>query len=98
MAAGLGLPSKLVCGFVDEEVNRLLDVDARREVALSLLAVGRSQAAAPAPPPAPRLRLDTVPYSKHEVDYPAMRAMHEASSLETPEEAIAWRATQALPL
>ncbi len=98
MAAALGLPSKLVCGFVDEEINRLLDVDARREVALSLLAVGRSQTEAPAPPPVPQLRLDTVPYSKHEVDYPAMRAMHEASLLETPEEVIAWRATQTLPL
>jgi SagB-type dehydrogenase family enzyme len=102
ISAALGLPSRLVCGFVDEEINRLLDVDARREVALSLLAVGRNQTEAPAPPPAPRLRLDTVPYSRHEVDYPAMRAMHEASSLATPEEVIAWRdasgATQTLPL
>src|SRR5260221_522440 len=98
MAAALGLPSKLVCGFVDEEINRLLDVDASREVALSLLAVGRSQTEPPAPPPAPPLRLDAVPYSKPEVDYPAMRAMHEASSLETPEEAIAWRDEPTLPL
>src|SRR5260221_8493732 len=98
MAAALGLPSKLVCGFVDEEINRLLDVDARREVALSLLAVGRSQTEAPAPPPVPQLRLDTVPYSKHEVDYPAMRAMHEASLLQTPHEVTACRATQTLPL
>src|SRR5262249_3414531 len=102
MAAALGLPSKLVCGFVDEEINRLLDVDASREAGLSLLAIGRRQTGAPAPPAVPQLRLDTVPYSKHEVDYPAMRAMHEASSLATPEEVIAWRgasgATQTLQI
>jgi hypothetical protein len=36
-----------------------------------------------------------MPLSKTEVDYPAMRAMHDASSLESEENAVAWReATQ----
>jgi len=60
-------------------------------VALSLLALGHNAARAPAPLPTPPLHLDTVPYSKKEVDYPAMRAMHEASSFRTAEEVIAWR-------
>ena len=51
VAAALGLPAKVVCGFVDATVNRLLDVDAQREVAFSLVAVGYDPALpAPAPP------------------------------------------------
>ena len=65
MAAALGLPAKLITGFVDEEINRLLDVDAGREVALSLLALGHYPAAPPSPLLTPPLQLDTVPYSKH---------------------------------
>ena len=91
MAAALGLPAKLVCGFVDDEINRLLDLDTKREVALTLLAIGRTETQAPDPLPIPPLGLDTIPYSESQVDYPAMRALHEASSLAGPEEAAAWR-------
>jgi len=42
-------------------------------------------------PPITPLVLETTPLSKTEVDYPAMRAMHEASSLESEEEAKEWR-------
>jgi SagB-type dehydrogenase family enzyme len=92
VATALGLPAKVVCGFVDASVNRLLDVDSQREVAFSLVALGH--VAAP-PPPSPAeispLRLETVPLSQREVDYPLMREMHAASSLDSPEEAQAWR-------
>src|SRR5438093_31369 len=87
VAAARKLPARIVSGFVDGEVNRLLGLDTRREVALHLVPVGRSGEAAPeyrgevAP-----LELETLPYSHHEVDYPEMRAVHEASSLERPEE------------
>ena len=36
--------------------------------------------------------MPTEPLSKTEVDYPAMRAMHEASSLENEVEVVEWRA------
>ena len=39
-AAGLHLPTQVVSGFVDEEVNQLLDLDIDREVVLALLPVG----------------------------------------------------------
>jgi SagB-type dehydrogenase family enzyme len=93
VAESLDLPARLVCGFVDAEINHLLGLDADREVALSLVSVGR--AASPAPPPPdqiPPLHLRTVPLSKREVDYPAMRQMHAASSLSSAEEVAAWRA------
>ena len=92
VATALGLPARVVCGFVDANVNRLLDVDPQREVAFSLVAVGH---AAAAPPPSPAeispLGLETVPLSEREVDYPLMREMHAASSLDSPEEVEAWR-------
>jgi SagB-type dehydrogenase family enzyme len=37
------------------------------------------------------LGLETVPLSRHEVDYPLMREMHAASSLRSTEEVPAWR-------
>src|SRR5438477_1659671 len=49
VATALGLPAKVICGFVDATVNRLLDVDAQREVAFSLAAVGYDSALPPAP-------------------------------------------------
>src|SRR6184192_939415 len=92
VSTALGLPARVVCGFLDRSVNGLLDVDPRREVAFSLVALGHVAAL---PPPSPAgaspLSLETVPLSQHEVDYPLMREMHAASSLEAPEELAAWR-------
>jgi len=91
VSASLGLPSKLVMGFVDQRINALLDVGTHKEVAFSMVAVGHTS---DAPPPAPvvgPLSLPLVPYSKEEVDYPAMRQMHESSSFTFAEEAAAWR-------
>jgi SagB-type dehydrogenase family enzyme len=92
VATALGLPAQVVCGFVDEQVNRLIDVDTQREVAFSLVALGHT---ADFPPPSPAeissLGLETVPLSQREVDYPLMREMHAASSLNSKEEVEAWR-------
>src|SRR6266853_1570636 len=92
VATALGLPARVVCGFLDRSVNGLLDVDPQREVAFSLVALGHVAAL---PPPSPAgvspLSLETVPLSQREVDYPLMREMHAASSLEVPEELAAWR-------
>lgn len=86
------LPAKLVHGFADAEVNSLLDLDGEREVALNLIALGYQGTFVPDPPASvPQLNLETVPYSSIEVDYPAMREIHAASSLENPDEVRAWR-------
>src|SRR5438093_9552194 len=59
LGAAAGLPLRLVLGFVDEEMNRLLDLDPTHEVTLGLVALGRG-GAPPAPAPAvARLDLDT---------------------------------------
>src|SRR5882672_10825969 len=92
VATALGLPAKVVCGFVDANVNRLLDVNTEREVAFSRVAVGHADGLPP-PPPAEisPLSLETVPLSQREVDYPLMREMHAASSLDSKEEVEEWR-------
>jgi len=91
MARGLELPARVVAGFVDAQVNALLALDTKREVSLSLVPVGYQKAAPPKPPQIERLELPTVPYSPEEVDYPAMRKIHDASSFEHVEEVSRWR-------
>ncbi|HKV81932.1 MAG TPA: SagB/ThcOx family dehydrogenase [Candidatus Sulfotelmatobacter sp.] len=87
-----GLPAKIVLGFVDGEVNRLLDLDTRREVSLCMIPIGHtSESSLPAPSEAPALGLDTIPPSQHEVEYPAMLEIHDASSLKSVEEVNQWR-------
>jgi SagB-type dehydrogenase family enzyme len=91
VATALGLPAKVVCGFVDSAVNALLDVDSQREVAFSLVALGSGSGTPPqAPVNVSALGFETVPLSQNEVDYPLMREMHAASSLHSPEEVGAW--------
>src|SRR5712664_4276782 len=102
VATALGLPAKVVCGFVDATVNRLLDVDSQREVAFSLVALGHdsglsAQPASPSPTATQVLAdvsplgFETVPLSRDEIDYPLMREMHAASSLDSADEVSAWR-------
>jgi SagB-type dehydrogenase family enzyme len=73
VATALGMPAKLICGFLDADVNRLLDVDPEREVAFSLVALGHVAALAQRPPSKlSALHLETVPLSRNETVYPAM--------------------------
>lgn len=99
VATALGMPAKVICGFVDDEVNRMLDVDAEREVAFSLVALGHTAALPQTPaqqfpsarPSLAALHLETVPLSRNETVYPAMLEMHAASSLHSAEEVARWR-------
>jgi SagB-type dehydrogenase family enzyme len=90
VSTALGYPSKVFCGFRDEAVNELLDLDTTREVAFSMLAVGKSSGKPGKSPALEKLGLPVVAYSDHEVDYPAMRQMHVASTLVGKEEIRAW--------
>src|SRR2546422_6450458 len=96
MSAALRLPAKIVLGFLDSELNALLDLDTSREVAFSMVSLGRiNKKSSPAVGELPKLNFPTIPLSKSEVDYPELRDIHEASSLQTPEEVAEWR-TRAL--
>jgi SagB-type dehydrogenase family enzyme len=92
VATALGMPAKVICGFVDADVNRLLDVDADREVVFSLIALGHVAALAPQlPSELSELHLESVPLSRNETVYPAMHEIHAASSLRSAEEVGTWR-------
>jgi SagB-type dehydrogenase family enzyme len=93
MTAALQMPSKVVLGWVDSEVNRLLGLDTQHEVAFSMVSLGHVGTETPAAlSELPELSFPTVPLSKTEVEYPDMWKMHEASSLQTVEQVAAWRA------
>jgi SagB-type dehydrogenase family enzyme len=92
-AAAHEMPAKIVAGFEDAAVTRLLGLDGAREAPLSIVALGHGPPQTLAPVPSiEALVFETAPLSKTEIDYPAMRAMHEASSLENGDEVAAWRA------
>jgi SagB-type dehydrogenase family enzyme len=90
-AATEGLEPRVVLGWADAPVERLLGLDPMREGALGLVPLGRSRSAPPAVPEPPELRLATQPLSRQEVDHPEIRAAHAASSLVDAAEAAAWR-------
>ena len=91
-AAPRHMPARVVIGFVDDAVSRLLSLDAKREAALTLVTLGHASSqmneSSPAVEP---VAFETEPLSKGEVDYPAIPAMHEASSLESEAEVVNWR-------
>jgi SagB-type dehydrogenase family enzyme len=93
MGAAGAIPMHLLLGFADDEVHRLLDVDAERESAVALVAIsGAGGKTAPGSPPQPEpLGLETTPLSAAEVDYPEIRQMQQASSLGSGAEAREWR-------
>jgi SagB-type dehydrogenase family enzyme len=92
VSAASGLPAEIVLGFVDAEVNRVLDLDTRCEVSLCLVPIGHaSENPLPASRETPVLGLETIPFSRREIEYPAMLEMHDASSFESEEEVREWR-------
>jgi SagB-type dehydrogenase family enzyme len=86
------LPARLVLGFADAAVNRLLDVPPEKEAAICLVALGRTTVAPPPAPAVEPLNLPTERLSPREIAYPAIVSMHAASSLASGAEAAAWRA------
>ena len=97
-SAALDLAPSLVTGFVDDDVNHVLGVDAEHETALELVGLGARSAPAPmsaTPSPhreplpsdakaLPTIDHATLPLSSTEVDYPELRAMVAISKLATP--------------
>jgi SagB-type dehydrogenase family enzyme len=92
----LGAGPRLVTGFVDDEVNRLLGLDAHRETALELVALGPDGARA-APAAVAPIDHPVMPLSTQEVDYPLLREIGRASALDTGAAVRAWRAASPPP-
>jgi SagB-type dehydrogenase family enzyme len=94
VSGALGLAPRVRTGFVDAEVNRLLGLDAAREVALELIVLGPETAAAPAATPIDGIEHATLPVSSSEVDYPLIHEIQAASRLDTAGAVRAWRSRE----
>jgi SagB-type dehydrogenase family enzyme len=95
-ATAVGAAPRLLTGFVDAQVNALLGLDVDHEAALELVALGPDGAGA-APVSVQAIAHPVMPLSSSEVDYPALREIHRASMLSTPQAVRAWRAGVAPP-
>jgi SagB-type dehydrogenase family enzyme len=93
MGESASIPMRLLLGFADDAVHRLLDIDREKESAVALVAIGRPglDAAASSAPALPPIGLPVTPLSAAEVDYPEIRQMQTASSLESGAFVREWR-------
>lgn len=97
MAAAHELPAEVVMGFVDDDVNKLVGIDGEQELALSLLAIGRTDAAAvdlQLIENLPEINFEVIPISVAPVDYPSIPEMHSASSLGDVDAVSEWRSSR----
>ncbi len=91
MATSHQLPAKVLMAFLDEEVNKLLGIDGRNELALSLLTLGFEKKTSTKQQSIENLNLTVLPLSSSQVDYPSVREMHKASSFTNTDELQHWR-------
>ena len=92
MSSACAMAAEVVGGFLDDPVNRLLDLDTQREVAVALLPLGYAvDSDAGSSPLLDPLSYKTIPISDHEIEFPAIGEMHDASSLTSQAEVASWR-------
>ncbi|HEV3408209.1 MAG TPA: SagB/ThcOx family dehydrogenase [Gaiellaceae bacterium] len=91
LAAADRAEARLLTGFVDDEVNRLVGVDGESEAALALVAVGRATGEPPPPRPVEPLDLAVAPLSGRRVEYPDAGELHASSKLGDREEVQRYR-------
>ncbi len=90
-AKALGLPARIVTGFVERELNGLLGLDPTTEGALVLVPVGASRTATPVAPVVAPLAHRAIPLSAGVVDEPLLREAYDVSSLDSEAEVMHWR-------
>ncbi len=92
VTASIELPTRVVLGYADQQVNDLLGVDGQREATVALCAVGRAEQALPAAPSLDPLDYPVRAISSREVEFPIIGMLHRASTLTSGVNADAWRA------
>lgn len=90
LSASEGIGSRIVLGFADGEVGQLLGIDGRDEFPLALMPLGREDPHhEPSSEPEP-IAVQARPFGGA-VEYPGIREINEAGSLQTGEEVESWR-------
>ena len=93
VASSRGLPTRVVTGFADDGSEPRRRRGRGAGGCRGYRACGQRHTPV-APTPAPeRVNLETLPYSPKEIDYPLIRATHDATSLDEAG-AAAWRALE----
>jgi len=91
VAATEALAPRIVLGWADGPVERLLGLDPRREGALTCVPLGHAPRPAPSVSVPTELELATRSLSRKEIDFPEIRRAHAASSLADGNEARIWK-------
>jgi SagB-type dehydrogenase family enzyme len=98
VCAAQDLSARVVMGFVDEQVNKLLGLDVEEEAAFALAPLGHaSNMPAPAAPEVTSIDYPILPIGgRKPVKFAAIHDLHAASSLDNAQEVAAWRITTPL--
>ena len=92
MSSASGVRARVAAGFVDDAISELLGLDSLRELPLAVVPLGGADGTTPAQHHAVDAReFKTEPISEFEIDFPAIREMHAASSLLSGEDVAEWR-------
>ncbi len=87
-----GLAAKVIVGFVDKQVNSLLDLNSDKEVSLVLVPIGFTKNVSGMEiPELEFLNVKTEPLSNYDIDDPEIQKMHQASSLTSVDEVKDWQ-------
>ena len=84
------ISSRLISGFVDSQINNLLDLDSKKEASLVMLPMGRTNKPISQSPALVPINIESLG-SDSDVDYPEINSMHDASSLCDNIEVKSWR-------
>jgi len=94
-ASASGLPARILAGFLDDDVNRILSLDGRDESAICVVPVGQPDSTATqaldGPGELAPLQVRQIDLPQDVIDYPEIHQVHEASNLGKIGEVSAWR-------
>ena len=91
VAAASELSSKVVMGFVEDEVNHLLGIEGQHESTVCLVPLGQGSQPEQIPGTIEPLTLETVPISAREVEFTPITVINNATRLESRTEVAEWR-------
>jgi SagB-type dehydrogenase family enzyme len=90
LAGTAELPTRIVLGFVDADVELLLGLDGVKEFPLCVLALGTGDPETTDPEPPPPLTAEARPLSPRELVFQAITEANDAGRLTDPTEVQAW--------
>jgi SagB-type dehydrogenase family enzyme len=98
-SSAAGLSTKVVLGFVDSTVDRLLGLEVEKEATVALAAVGnlRGEQLPRTAQQTPQLSLEINPLSREETGYPIIWETNEASKLKSKSETESWKESLRVP-